>query len=172
MEDIKNIDFDHITYLKRTKIALSKITKGRKNTFEQSIEPIVLCLVANEKLPYDLKQWINTKRSQYLRKGKKSISEEIFTALEELIPLLGYDWKTPIAGKRISFEHWIENITTLLESGGTIKTGDRNYQWLAMQRNLYRNPDSRISFSAAQKDALDALIPLLGYDWRLYKRER
>ena len=205
----------------------------------EMLKKLKSALKSKRKVPKEVQVWINSQRHMYLD-HPNTYSPECKKELDELIPLLKYDWK--VAVKKVttsSFPKRIELIKEKLEKGIELSNSDKHWiakyrrkyvkepasisdeqlalfnslnlllgrswfktqnperkvksflvrfteiqkhvltsedltveqqRWLRLQRKTYvRNKEK---FSLEKKKKLDSLIPILGYDWKVYKKNQ
>ncbi|WP_062062549.1 hypothetical protein [Aquimarina longa] len=141
------------------------ISKQQKSkTLEQRYREIKKKLNAQQKLDKKEKAWLQLQR-RYFQKNK--LSSLAIKKLDQLIPLLGYDWKKKLqeyAPHKTFGEHTLD-IRTVLTAGGKLSKTQREY--LRMQKAYYlRDPEK---FSTYKLEILNDLIPLLKRDWKVRK---
>jgi hypothetical protein len=143
--------------------------KLKMRSFTDCINEIRKKLKAHEALNKRQKEFLRRQRAQYL-KSPKAYPKTKYNALETLIPLLGRDWKVKLKqyGIALEFEVRAYHIEQHLIMGKSLTTEEED--WLRKHRLIYRR-DPKL-FDKKRKHILDAMIPVLGYDWKTYKRER
>ena len=159
---------DHIKKLNQLNTYLGydwKLSKGYYNkSFNTHINIISTSLLANKTIPPISKNWL-LKKAKSFKKNPNTFSPAQINFLDSLIPLLGYDWRKPIIKNKELLNSMLNEIKTKCCNGEEIPT--RTRKWLNAQRNSYNSKPQ--SYSSERKEALDKLIPLLGYDWKIPK---
>lgn len=103
--------------------------------------------------------WLHKQRAKY-RDSPEKFNLEDKKALDDLIPLLGYEWKENKILK-LSFDERIKSISKELKKNSPLNKS--NLTWLyGKKRNYHKNPDS---LTATQLKKLEQLEPLLGRAW-------
>lgn len=121
-------------------------------------------LLAKKSIPKGLENWLRNKTKSYENYPKK-FNEFHIKLLDELNPLLGYDWKVYKNKKKEASRASLKIIKRDLKAGK--KLSHKSKTWIYGQRALYISHPN--TFSKETKDSLDALIPLLGFDWKIPK---
>lgn len=145
-----------------------KKPQNRDKSFKQHISEIKSKLKKNENLNKTQRELLRRKRIEYTQ-SPESFSKSQFNNLESLIPLLGRDWKKMVInyGDSFLFETRIKLLAEKLKSLEELDQSDKDF--LRKQRYHYRN-DPKV-FDEKRILLLDKLNDLLGYDWKLYKKE-
>ncbi len=134
---------------------------------ERNVKEIKELLTQGKPLPNKLENWLQQQQIQYAEKPEDFSSERI-ALLDSLSPLLGYSWKKRYRKREEKSEQMIKKISSALKSKRKLPIDAR--EWLRSQRQLYNaHPDT---YSPRNKEKLDALNPLLGFDWKVFKRSR
>ncbi len=83
---------------------------------------------------------------------------------------MGRDWKVKIIYNevKLSFEDRAKYIKKQLKKGKLLTIEEKS--WFGKHRLIYRKDPK--AFDKKRQHILDNLIPVLGYDWKTYKRER
>lgn len=122
-------------------------------------------LKSRRKVPNEVKQWVHQQRALY-KNHPETYSKDNKKQLDNLIPLLGYDWKDPMKASDQSFSEHIRNIKKVLEAKEELSTMDK--QWIGVYRRKYiKQP---ISITDDQLSLLNQLTPLLGRPWYIGER--
>lgn len=142
---------------------LSEIEKNVKS-FEEHIERIRTLNTSFNKLPKRYQDWLKNQRELYTT-NKKYLSKENISELDSLTPILKKEWSV---NSKYNFELLQKKCKTIkrkLKKGEHLTQQERAY--LAKKRNQYRQG---FFFSSRSIKILDALTPLLGYNWKENKR--
>ncbi|TPN87422.1 hypothetical protein [Aquimarina algicola] len=138
-------------------------------SFDDHIAIITQSLHSNQPLSLPQKQWLRNKRKQYHNSPDEfdKTHEEILNSLNNL---LGYDWKEYLvkAAKSKSFDKQFSEVLSKLSNNQ--KLNSRQKSWLARQKEYYKGQHRLMT--KKRINALDSLIPMLGYDWKINKYER
>ncbi|WP_103866702.1 hypothetical protein [Aquimarina sp. I32.4] len=132
---------------------------------KKNVEDIYQAMKEGKPLSGRLIDWLNAKKNIY-HKTPDKLDDKLIKLLDSLNPVLGRDWREPF---RFREQH---SNTMLLKLSSSLKSKRKPEKmvtkWLVRQGYSYRkNPDT---LRKSIKDKLDALIPLLGYDWKLLRR--
>ncbi len=148
-----------------------KIRQKRKKikTFEEHINDISEKLKANKHLNKTQREFLRLKRIQY-QNSPEDFPENQFKTLNNLIPLLERDWKKKIInyGDSFLFKTRIKLLEEKLKSFEDLDQNDKDF--LRKQRYQYRK-DPKI-YDKSRVLLLNKLNDVLGYDWKLYVKER
>jgi uncharacterized protein YecT (DUF1311 family) len=108
-----------------------------------------------------LKDWLN--RQQRINEERPSeFDDKFISLLDTLNPLLGYDWRIYYRPSETHFIETIRKLSSALKSKRKLPSNIK--VWINEQRYLYR--DHPTTYPKTKIEQLDALIPLLGYDWK------
>ncbi len=136
-----------------------------KKIQERNVTEIRELLKQGKPLPNQLLAWLNRQQIQYKKKPDNYSSERI-ALLDSLTPLLGYSWKQRYRKREEKSVRMINKLSSALKSKRKLPNDAR--QWLNKQRQLYNaHPET---YSQTNKKKLDALNPLLGYDWKIFQK--
>lgn len=143
-----------------------KISTSRKS-FSDRYKSIFNKLQKREELNSRDKLWLKDVRSKF-RSGSRKLSEIEIHKMDQLILLLGYDWRNNLikVSKRMPFEYHFSEISKKLKANQTISA--KNKKWLWEKRKQYHNQSD--TFTKVHRRLLDSIIPLLGYDWKEYEQ--
>ena len=143
--------------------------QNKSKSFKEHFKDISKILKAFEALNKTQREFLRKQRVIY-QKSPKTYPRERYDALEMLIPYLGYDWKVKQKhyGEKLNFEDRAKCIKRQLKNGKLLTIEEKD--WLRKHRLIYRKDPK--AFDKKRQYILEDLIPVLGYDWKTYKRER
>ena len=146
-----------------------RFVKNKRKFFKEHVKDISKTLKAFETLNKTQREFLRKQRVIY-KKSPKTYPKEQYDALELLIPYLGRDWKVKIIYNevKLSFEDRAKYIKKQLKKGKLLTIEEKS--WFGKHRLIYRKDPK--AFDKKRQYILDNLIPVLGYDWKTYKRER
>ncbi|WP_027393178.1 hypothetical protein [Aquimarina latercula] len=136
-----------------------------KKIQERNVEEIQKLLKQGKPLPAQLLSWLNRQQIQY-KENLENYGSERIALLDSLTPLLGYSWKQRYRKREEKSAKMINKISSALKSKRKLPKDAR--EWLNRQRQLYNaHPET---YSQSNKNKLDALNSLLGYDWKIFQK--
>ncbi len=139
-------------------------------SFPKRVELIKEKLENGSELNDKDRRWIAKYRRIYL-KDPASITDEQLTLLNSLNLLLGHSWfKT---GKPIrKIKSFLDHIADIRKQGLTSKCFTKEqHRWLRLQRKKYVK-NKKKGFNAEKVKMLDSLIPIIGFDWKVYRNNQ
>ncbi len=140
--------------------------KYYQDRFDEKYKVIKTNLEFDHPLTTTQKQWLRLQRLSHQKEGGiDPITPYKIEKLDELIPLLGYDWRSfkKSNGKKLpSFKKRIEEIKLTIFNNGA--PDSNQFEWLKSKKRIFKR--SPKSLSIQQQRQLDDLTELLGFSWR------
>ena len=134
-------------------------------SFSQFVDEIIDTLKSNKPLSKRLKTWLRNKQYIYIN-DRDRINTTQLNHLKRLEPHLGIKWtEYPKINPEDILPPHIEVLKEALKNNEEIPI--RAKDWLHKQRRKYNEKPS--AYNLKDKQSLDELIPMLGYDWK-FKR--